>query len=109
MAEFEGKAIAVINYRVSSDIGEYEIFASDLTDEEQEKFKKWLLKEGIITEKSNRESELNYNYLSEFNEDILVRIENEYKDSSTDDNYYSEAGQQIEHTLEYLNARLVNN
>lgn len=105
---YEGKAIQVIDYRVTNDIGEIVYNSDDLTEEEQENFKKFLLENEYIENIEEWEEELTYDRLEEFNADIVERIDKETLEWNVDEYYREQADQQIDQTLEDLNQELEN-
>lgn len=106
---YNGEAIRVVNYTTQGCYeGEIVINDTNLTEKQQEDFKKFLLNNEYITlkELDNWRENLTYDYISKFDSDIITNITNECIDWETDEYYREKANNAIDYTLEQLNLQL---
>lgn len=107
-AIYEGEAVTVIDYGITNELGEIVVNREDLTEEEIENFKKFLLENEYIENLEEWENELTYDRISEFSSDIIKRIEEENLDFLVSEYYSDRADEKIDETLEYLKQELEN-
>lgn len=106
MDEYNGTAVAVINYNTCQEISE--IIDFELTEEQEKNFKQWLLDNEKIEDLENWGEELNYCNVLEFDSSIIYKLENEIIEAETDIYYYETADEQINRVLENLQTTLQN-
>jgi hypothetical protein len=108
MEEYNGEAIAVINYTIDGELGDVMYSKEYLTDEEFKNFSEWLLREEYIENLDQAENEVNYKYLDEFDSNIVKRIDEEYMEWCVDEYYQESASEKIDQILENLKNELDN-
>lgn len=111
MAEFNGEAIAAVTFTTGNEVPNIEYKVEDLTSEEITNFKNWLVSEEILTSEeleAEWENELNYSNLSDFDNNIIERIDKEAIECDVDNCYAEAAEEKIENTLQNLQLELEN-